>query len=100
MPTSDALTPQNDPCYYLGPSDLIGSFQAVCSDDASSPPSNNNNKNISSTDEPVTATTSPGLQNSPSPANGVRRTTDSAWWVEMGTKALLAMGAVEVIAWA
>ena len=98
MPTSDALTQQNNACYFLGPSDLIGSFKAACSD-APSPLSNSNN---SSTDESTTATTttSPGLQSGPSSTSGVRRTTDPAWWVEIGTKALLAMGAVEVIAWA
>ncbi len=115
MPTSTALTPQNNqPCYFLGPSDLIGSYKAACPDAPSPPPSNNktnnNNNNDSSADEfaatatAATPTSSPGLQRSPSSSSssrgGARRMADPAWWVDIGTKALLAMGAVEVVAWA
>jgi hypothetical protein len=104
MPTSNALTPQNSPCYFLGPSDVIGSLKATCPDASRTSTASNNN---SSADDaiPLTddETTTPGLQRSPPSANGVcsHNSRDNGWWwVEVGTKALMAMGAAEVIAWA
>ena len=96
MPTSSALTPETTPCYFLGPSDPIGSFKATCSDALASP-SNPPSTDGDSENEPA-ASASPGLQSGPA-------TNDAGagpgWcWVEMCTNALMAMGAVEVIAWA
>ncbi len=95
MPTSEALTTTKSPCYFLGPSNYIGSFKAKCSSTAT-------NESSATAAEKGSSSTSPGLQSTPS--NGAGGLTASGAmgtggrWLEPGIRALMSMGAVEV-AW-
>lgn len=50
MPTSQALTTTNSPCYFLGPSELIGSYRARCT---TTTDNNNNPPSSTSIEEPI-----------------------------------------------
>jgi hypothetical protein len=117
MPTSEPLTQPSSlssssksPCYFLGPSDYIGSFKAKCSSgptttagnsnsnsNSSSPSSSSSTQTTSGPDghDPDAETASPGLQSGPT--NGADQR-ERCSWVEVGIKALMAMGAVKA-AW-
>lgn len=99
MPTSSPLFPSlsdPQPCYYLGPRDIIGSYIATCS----SGPSTTDNDNTSTTEEAgrgagsASGGVSPGLQDSPRNGAG---TVDRWMEMEVVIKALMAIGAVEVV---
>lgn len=140
MPTSQALTTTNSPCYFLGPFDLIGSFRARCSTATTSttevPVSSTATSTAEATpsvegegeaegeeggeedgvegetnDEQTSDTTSesetemattPGLQSTPTSGapSALSPPRNPEWygWVDVGIRALMAMGAVEV-AW-
>lgn len=92
MPTSPALTLTTSPCFFLGPADVLGSFEARCST-----PRDSND---------ATATSTPGLQSPPTSGastlgSGLAAQTNE-WkatgrWIDAVIRALVAMGAVEVV---
>ncbi len=104
MPTSEALTSTNSPCYFLGPAEDIGSFKASCSRPSTSTGTGPNDSPPPGQEE-GSATTSPGLQSTPTNGgSSTARAVREGWargsgrgWLEMGIKALMAMGAMEIV---
>jgi hypothetical protein len=103
MPTSEALSTKNSPCYFVSTADQIGSFKAKCS---SSRATTNNNNNATTTtdgtdDHHSGRTTSPGLQSTHT--NGARALSppalvvEGSGLVELGIRGLMAMGAIEAV---
>ena len=100
MPTSEALTTTKSPCYFLGPEEHIGSFKASCSRTITS---TNTNESAPHDQGDGSAATSPGLQSTSTNGGSSRvGAVLEGWaggdgWVEVGIKALMAMGAMEVV---
>ena len=82
MPTSEPLTSTENPCYFLSPADLIGSFKAKCSDTTAA-----------SNHDQHSATNSPGLQSTPT-TNAAGAGPFEALWTDTW-RALIAVAVVE-----
>jgi hypothetical protein len=90
MATSEALTTTTSPCYFVAPTNLIGSFKAKC---ASSGTATTNNSSATVGDHAGHAG-SPGLQSTPTNA---ARSGQRDGWVDLSIRALMGMGAMEVV---
>ncbi|ERF75675.1 hypothetical protein EPUS_08629 [Endocarpon pusillum Z07020] len=101
MPTSEALTSTDSLCYFLGPEEHIGSFKASCSRTITS--TSTNESASQGHGDGSAATTSPGLQSTPTNGASSRvgpvleRWAGGGGWVEVEVKALMAIGAMEVV---